>query len=458
MPDLIHTHPAAEKLDQYTFDELNEHIESNFENLNPEKLARTSPFVVGSFLERLTVEQVREVLRKVSEEVASLILAEMHAEDSAEVLSEMREFRAAKILELLAPDDAADLISKLEVEDRRRLLRRLPAEEAITIHRLLRYDPDTAGGVMNPEVVKVDEGWTVGEAIENIRKFHNKIENFYEVYVLNTKKELVGITSIQDLFFSPWQQKVSEFMNSEIKGSCFPDEDKESVANKMAEHNLAAIPVVDRNYRLLGIVTHDDVLDIVQEAATEDMQKLHGAGADESLHDGIIESIKKRNPWLFVNLITAFLAATVISHFEKSIQQVSVLAAFMTVVASIGGSTGAQTLAVAIRGLALDELHKGDAITICLKEALKGLLNGLIVGLFSGLLTWWMTGNILIGATILFAMMLNMILSCFVGAVIPLVLRQFNFDPAQSSYIFLTAITDMAGLFIFLSIGTKLLL
>ncbi len=458
MPDLIHDHPIAQKLDQYTFDELNEHLATNFEHLDPEKLARTSPYEVGLFLERLTIDQRRTVLRKLSEEKASHILAEMNAEDSAEVVSAMREFRATKILELLEPDDAADLISKLEEKDQKRLLSRIQPEVAFTIRKLLRYDPNTAGGVMNPEVATLKQNWTVAKALENLRNYHKKIENLLDLYVLNEKNKLVGIATIQDLVFSSPEKSVVEVMDSNIKGICHPQTDKETVANIMAEYNLYAVPVVDDHDRLLGIVTHDDVLDIVQEAATADIQQLHGAGADESVHDPVLYSLKKRNPWLLINLCTAFLAATVISRFSYAIEKLSILAAFMTIIASLGGSTGAQTLAVAIRGLALGELQRGDALKLCLKEALKGLFNGTVIGLVGGIIATFISHNWLMGLTVFLAISLNMFLSGFVAALIPLLLKKLHFDPAQSAYIFLTAITDMTGLFIFLTLGSKLLL
>lgn len=457
MPDLIHDHPVAKNLDQYTFDELNEHLATNFEHLDPEKLARTSSYEVGSFLERLTVDERRTVLRKLSEKNASDIIAEMDAEESAEVLSAMREFRAAKIIELLAADDAADLISELDEKDKVRLLARVNPEFAFTIRKLLRYDPNTAGGVMNPEVATLRQSWTLAEALANIRKYREKVENLYDLYVLDEKNRLVGITTIRDLVFSQPDQIIASIMRTNIRGACSPETDKETVANTMAEYNLFAIPVVDEKNRLLGIVTHDDVLDIVQEAATADIQQLHGAGADESVHDTVWYSLKKRNPWLLINLMTSFLSATVISKFGKAIEQMSLLAALMPVIASLGGSTGAQALAVAIRGLALGELQRGDGLFICAKELLKGTLNGLVVGTVGGLLAVWMTKNNLMGIVVFLAMALNMLLSCFIATFIPLMLKRLRLDPAQSSYIFLTAITDVAGFFIFLALGSRLL-
>lgn len=457
MPDLIQDHPIAQKLDQYSFEELNEHLKTHFEKLDPAKLARTSPREIGLFLERLTVDERRTFLRRLSEKSASDILAEMDAEDSAEVLSAMREFRAARIIELLDADDAADLISKLEEKDKVRLLSRINPELAFTLRRLLRYDPNTAGGVMNPEVATLRANWSLNEALEHIRKDRKKIENLYNLYVLDDKNRLLGITSLKNLIFSDPQKTVSEIMDTNLQ-TCLPEVDKETVANTMAEYNLFDVPVVDEKNRLLGVVTHDDVLDIVQEAATADLQQLHGAGADESVHDTIWYSLKKRNPWLIINLVMAFFSAYVISQFGAEIEKISWMAAFMTVIANLGGNTGAQTLAVAIRGLALGEFQKGDGFFVCCKELLKGFLNGVFIGFLGGCIAYVMMHDLLMGLTVFLAMSLTMLLSGLVAAIIPIILKHFKFDPAQSSYIFLTAFTDVAGLFIFLKLGTIFLL
>ena len=459
MPDLIQDHPIAKQLDQYTFEELNQHLETHFEFLDPAKLARTSPKEISLFLERLTVEERRTFLRRLSEKNASHILAEMDAEDSAEVLSVMREFRAARIIELLDADDAADLISKLDEKDKVRLLARINPELAFTLRKLLRYDPNTAGGVMTPEVAMLHADWTVEEALEHIRKNPKRVENLYNLYVVDKTNRLLGIITLKNLVFSNPKDLISSIMHPQAQAvTCLPELDKVSVANTMAEYNLVEIPVVDEKNRLLGVVTHDDVLDIVQEAATADLQQLHGAGADESIHDSILYSLKKRNPWLVANLFMAFLSAYVISKFGKAIEQVSWMAAFMTVIANLAGNTGAQTLAVSIRGLALGEFQKGDGIFVCLKELLKGLLNGLLIGLLGGFIAILMMHDTLMGITVFLAMLLTMLLSGLVAAIIPIVLKHFKFDPAQSSYIFLTAFTDLTGLFIFLKLGTCFLL
>jgi len=458
MPESMHNFPEGEPVDHYTFADLLGHQESGFKDIDPQKLAKSSPYEVGAFLERLEVDDRRTLLRKLSEEKAAEILAEMDAADSAEVVGAMRENRAVKILEDLDLDDAADIVSQLKEEDRDRLLQKVKPEIAHAVRKLMTYAPDTAGGVMNPHIPTVRDNLMIDQAIERVRELHQEIDDFYDIYVVDFNKKLKGVIFLRDLLFSDPKKQVKDIMKTDLQGFCYPEQDKETVALTMAEHNLREVPIVDRHGHLLGIVSHDDVLDIIQEEATEDIQKLLGAGPDESIHDRVISSFKKRNPWLFINLITAFTAASVTFHFRNSIERLPLLAVLMTIIGSLGGNTGAQTLAVAIRGLALGEFHPGDAFKICLRETWKGLLNGLLIGAASAIIVFILVWTWQIPLIVFLSLTLNMAFSGLVGACIPLLLYKFKFDPAQSSYIFLTAFTDIGGLLIFLSLGSFFLL
>jgi magnesium transporter len=226
----------------------------------------------------------------------------------------------------------------------------------------------------------------------------------------------------------------------------------------MADLNLLALPVVDEAGHLLGVVTHDDVIDIIQQEATEDMQRMVGAGSDESVHDRIFRSVRHRHVWLQFNLLTAFLAAAVVKFFEGAIAQLTLLAVFMPVIASLGSNAGSQTLAVAIRGLATGELELSESRKVIFRETIKGLINGLAIGLISGGIGFFMTDSWPAAIVIFVAVLGNMALACLVGAMIPLVLKRFRLDPAQSGTIFLTGITDVVGFVLLLSLGVVFLL
>lgn len=426
--------------------------------LERSRLAETPPVELAHFIDRLDVEKGREVLRLVTDEIATDIISEMDPEASAEIFELMREPRAARILQELDPDDATDLVAELQDKKREDLLSKMEPESAEAVKELLNYDADSAGGVMTPDVCAIHDHVLVDEAITAIRDQASELETVYYIYVVNDAEELVGVVSMKDLIVSAPRTAVSEIMKTQILGKLAPDTDKEQAANLMAEYNLIALPVVDANNKLVGIVTHDDVIDIIHAEATEDIQKLVGAGADETIHDDVAYSLRKRHIWLQVNLLTVAMAAGVVWIFEDQIAKYTFLAVFMPIIAATGGNTGAQTLAVVIRSLALEDIHKSDKVRLYCKELLKGLINGLGVGTIGGTLAFILEKELKVSAVVFTAMTLTMSISGFCGAFIPLFLKRVGLDPAQSSSIFLTTITDITGFFIFLSLGSWILL
>ncbi len=427
-------------------------------NLNAVRLGATSAFTVGQFLERLEVEDRRDVLRQLSTERAAEVLSEMDDEDAAEVLTEMRLPRAVRILDDFEPDDAADVVAELEPDVRDKLMSSLEGESRTSIETLLAFDPDTAGGIMTTEVDTAHVDMTVDEATAVIREFADKHEDLHYVYVVNRKRQLKGIVSLRKLIQSSPNQKISAIMRTDINGVCTPEMDKEQVALLMAEYNLPDIAVVDSDNTLLGVITHDDVLDVIQEEATEDMQKLAGAGGDEDIHDDILFSIRRRQPWLAVNLATAFIAAMVVKLFVDQIQALPLLAAIMPIIAGVGGNSGQQSLAITIRSIALGQVKDGDSRNILFRQAAIGLINGLLIGLLAAVMVAFFGGPIKLSVIVLAAMIINLAIGCLTGTLIPLLLLKLNQDPAQVSSILLTFVTDTGGFFIFLMLGSIFLL
>lgn len=426
--------------------------------LDRDRMAETPPVELAHYVDRLDLDHRREILRMVSDEIATDILAEMDVESSAEVFEKMQEPRAARILEELDPDDATDVFAELEVQKREVLLSKMEPESAQAVKELLVYDSDSAGGAMTPDVCSVRDFFTVDEAIQAIRDQASELETIYYVYVVNASEELLGVVSMKDLLLSTPETAVTTLMETHMLGMLAPDTDKEQAANLMAEYNLIALPVVDSNNKLLGIVTHDDVIDIIQAEATEDIQKLVGAGADETIHDNVTYSLQKRHIWLQVNLLTISLASGVVWLFRDQIASYTFLAVFMPIIAATGGNTGAQALAVVIRSLALEDVHKTDKMRLYFKELYKGTINGVGVGLIGASLAFLMERDLKVSGVVFVAMTLTMGISGFSGAFIPLFLKKVGLDPAQSSSIFLTTIADITGYFIFLSLGSWLLL
>jgi len=450
---------ARTKPTGYTKDELIDcAAKGAYGTLIPAKLALTSPHTISAFLERIrNTDDQRFFLRKFDAAAASDVLSEMEPDVAAEVLSAMRESRAVNILEALDPDDAADLVRALESSHRERLLHKVDPATAATVRKLIRFHPQTAGGIMTPEVAMVNKEMTAAQAIEAVRALHQQLETIDYFYVVDDAAHLEGVVSMRDLVFSQPDQQLATSMTSDLKGVCHLNTDQEAVALKMTEHNFRALPVVDDNNRLVGIVTHDDVLDVMQEEATEDLQKMVGAGADETVYDDLLASVRGRSPWLLMNLITAFLAGGVVMLFQERIAELTLLAACLPIIASLGGNTGAQTLAIIIRSLALGEITAKDSRWICIKEGTKGLLSGILIGLAAGAIAGLFANNLRTAEVVFFAMLLTMTFASIAGAFIPLLLQKLHLDPAQSSSIFLTASTDIVGFAIFLGLSNWML-
>ena len=429
----------------------------DLDKIDTQALLETSPHTLSVFLERLDVDTQRQILRKLEPADISEVVSEMDPEASAELVSEMREHRAVSVLNEMEPDDAADIVRELEEEDRDRLLKGMQYEDpeaAENVTELLEYPADTAGAIMNPHVATLKPTMTIDGAISAVRKMRDEYENIYYLYVLGDDDSLVGVVSIRELLLSQKGELVGDIMETNLIGLLAPNMDKEVVAHIMADTNYHTLPVVGENNELLGIITHDDVIDIMREEGTEDIQKLAGAGADEGLFDPIWFSIRQRSPWLIVNLITAYIASGVVGLFDGNIATLPLLAVFMPIIAGIGGNTGAQTLAVTVRSIALGEVGTFDMRRICIREATKGFLNGIIIGLFGAMVAFLTTFRWDLSLIVWVAMLINMSLGGFMGSFIPFTLKRFDIDPASGSSIFTTCFTDSGGFFIFLGLGS----
>jgi magnesium transporter len=454
----METTPPTKSIEPYSIEELQSMQEEDFHALDRSRLMITSPVDVARMIERFETDQQRQVMRLITTNQAAEVISEFRPEDSAELIGKMRPERAVEILRHFDPDDATDIIAELGDADRSRILGDLEPDQVETVTRLLSYPEDSAGGIMTTEFAFIEPHIHVDEAIGRIRKQNEELETIYYIYVVDQGKRLVGVISMRDLILARPDDLVQGIMKTDLYGKVDPDTDREQVAHLVAEYNLLAVPVVDESGRILGIVTHDDVLDVVQKEATEDLQKLVGAGADESIHSKLSYSLRKRGPWLQVNLATAFLASTVVYFFRHQIEQMSILAVFMPIVASMGGNAGTQTLVVAIRSIAVGEVQSSDQLWICLKESILGILNGIATGLAAAAAAYILLNDLGIAVVVFVAMVLTMVLAGAAGALIPISLKRVGLDPAQSSSIFLTTVTDVAGFFIFLSLGSAFLL
>jgi magnesium transporter len=419
-------------------------------------LVEADPHDAADILEALEDEAAADLLSGLDSGAAADILEEMHDEAAADILEEMHDEAAADILEELPADEAADIVAELEPEARRALLEEMADDKAGDILELLAYPPESAGGLMSTELATLPGALSAGEAIESLRRLHEHLEHLSYVYVVDPEGRLIGVISFRELVFARPGTALEEVMVTDPV-AVRPETDREEVADLVQRYNLLAVPVVDQAGHLLGMVTIDDVIEEIQEEATEDIATMVGAGKGETIYTPVSRSVRSRLPWTAVNLGTAFLVAAVISHFEPIISRLAVLAAYMPVVASVGGNSGAQSQAVVIRALAVDSIPAHWVRRVMLRSALVGLFNGIAVGALSGVIAALFTHQIGIGLVISLAALANLVVANLVGSGIPIILGILGKDPALASNIFMTMITDLVGFGGFLAIATALL-
>jgi len=413
------------------------------------------PADLADVLSSLDDDERLTAVRALPPEVSGDALIEMPEEEHAEdTLAALGPEQAADIVEEMSDDDAADILQELDPEEQERILSEV--EDRTDVDRLLAYDEESAGGLMTSHVVTVLDTATAGEAIEEIRRQAEEMEGFYQVFVVDPERHLVGILPLRDLVTSPPTRSVREFMEA-ADISVTPDRDQEEVARLMARYNVPSVPVVDSAGVLLGRVTFDDVIDVVEAETTEDLLQFGGVSADEELSAPWTDAVRSRLPWLYVNLLTAFAAASVVLVFSNAIQELKWLAVFMPIIAGMGGNAGTQALAVSVRRIALGQVQAGQEIRIVGKEMLVGLFNGFANAMVAGGIGWIAAGP-QFGGVVALAMMLNLAVAGFAGAFVPLLLDRLRIDPAIASSVFVTTFTDMCGFFLLLGMATHFLL
>jgi magnesium transporter len=308
---------------------------------------------------------------------------------------------------------------------------------------------------MNPQVFALSEDLTVGEAITALQSSRD-VEMVFYLYVVDGRRHLVGVTSLRRLLLVSPETPLKRIMTPEVT-SVRVDTDQEEVARQVASYNLLAVPVVDEENKLVGIVTVDDVIDVIKDEASEDLLRLAGVSGDDSIATPAAESLRKRLPWLAINLGTAFVAASVVALFEGTIQQVTALAIFMPIVAGMGGNAATQTLTVIVRALALGELSWDTARKALMKESLVGLGNGIALGIVAAAIAWLFKGEPMLGLLLGMAMVVNMFVAATAGTLVPLGLKALKVDPALASSVFITTFTDVVGFASFLGLATVFL-
>ena len=412
----------------------------------------------------LTPPDMAWVLEQISESERESLLDILQTDLDPEVLVELDDSVRESVIEHIGPtnlavaaaeldsDDAVDIIGDLPEDERRQVLAALPAEERAEIEQALAYDEDSAGRLMQRELVAVPQHWNVGEIIDYLRESADELpEDFYDVFVVDEHNRPLGKVALGTLVRTKRPVPVADIMDRDLR-TVPVNAPQEEVAHLFRDQNLVSAPVVDGTGRLLGVITVDDVVDVIDEEAERDMLGLAGV-AEADIYADVRHTVRARLPWLGVNLVTALISSSVIALFQDEIQVVVALAVLAPIVASMGGNAGTQTLAVAVRALATSELTPRNALRFIGREAMVGTLNGVAVALVVGTVAWVWFGEWRIGAIIGAAIVINLVAACLSGTVIPLSLNRLKIDPAVSSGVFLTTVTDVLGFFAFLGLA-----
>jgi magnesium transporter len=411
---------------------------------------------LADVIELLEPDARLQLIRSLGDEFPYEVLSELDGTVRDQLLHELPKGVLAKAITELETDDAAYLLEDLDEAQKQEILDQLPAGERAALERNLEYPEETAGRLMQTDFVAVPPFWTVGQVIDHMRETEDLPETFSDIYVVDPTHHVIGGLDLSRLLRTKREVPVEKIMDAD-RQVVLATADQEAVARQFERYDLKSAPVVDANKRLVGVVTVDDVVEVIEEEAEEDLRRLSGVG-DESIADSVIDTVRNRFLWLFINLGTALLASSVIKLFDATIDQMVALAVLMPVVASMGGNAATQTMTVAVRALATHELGPFNATRVVLREASVGLVNGLVFAVLVGCIVLFWFGVDTLGIVIAMALICNFLAAALAGILIPLTLSRYGFDPAVSSGVFVTMVTDVVGFFAFLGLASLWLL
>ena len=405
----------------------------------------------GDVLEQLVHDERLALVRMLGDKFDFSALTEVDESIRIELMDALPNAAIARGVAEMDNDDAVYLLEDLEKEDQDEILSALPTFERLALKRSLDFPEESAGRRMQTDFIAIPPFWTVGQTIDYLRSEKDLPDEFYQIYVVDAAYKVLGTLPLDRFLRTPRATKIDSFMNTSLV-LVKAGEDQEEAARSFERYDLVEVGVVDDNGRLVGVLTIDDIVDVIQEEAEEDIKLLAGVG-DEDLSDTMIDTVRSRAPWLGVNLVAAVLVSMVIGLFNATIEQMVALAVLMPIVASMGGNAGAQTMTVTVRALAMRELDGGRLKRLIRREMVVGLANGVIFAILIGIVTALRYGNAELGVVIGLAMVINMIVAGTFGILVPLTLDKYKADPAIASAVFVTTITDVVGFFAFLALA-----
>jgi magnesium transporter len=409
---------------------------------------------VGDLIEALDPDLRPRLIKLMGHDFDFSALTEVDDTVREEILEELPAETVAEGVRELDSDDAVAILEDLPKDEQTEILDQLPASERVALARSLLYPENSAGRRMQTEFIAVPPAWTVGQTIDHLRETPDLPDRFWELYVIGDDLKLQGAVALDRLLRTKRPVPVAELIDEDLR-PVRVTEDQEDVARLFERYDLVSAPVVDENDRLVGVITFDDIVDVIEEEAEEDIRALGGVGREEELSDTVWRIAKGRFPWLFANLLTALLASWVISNFEDALAKMVALAVLMPIVASMGGNAGTQTMTVAVRALATRELSSNNVWRVIRRELLVGVLNGLCFAVIMGVIAWTWFQVPDLGLVIALAMVTVLAAAALGGILIPLILIRLGADPAVSSGPFVTTVTDVVGFFSFLGIASQ---
>jgi magnesium transporter len=406
---------------------------------------------VGDVLESLDAEERLHLVRLLGDRFDYSALTEVDESVRVELMDELPNSEIARGVSGLDNDDAVTILEDLEQEDRDEVLAKLPTFERLSLKRSLDFPEDSAGRRMQTDFIAIPPFWTVGQTIDYLRREPDLPDEFFQIYVVDASYQVLGTIALDKFLRAARATSIEALMNTNFV-LVDANEDQEEAARDFERYDLVEVGVVDESKRLVGVLTIDDIVDVIHEEADEDIKLLAGVG-DEDISDSTVDTVRSRVPWLVINLITAVAVSFVIGLFGATIDQMVALAVLMPIVASMGGNAGTQTMTVTVRALAMRELDGRRLRRLVGREMVVGMANGVIFAILIGLVTWARFGDLQLGIVIALAMVINLIVAGTAGILIPVMLDKFKADPAIASAVFVTTITDMVGFFAFLGIA-----
>ena len=439
---------------QAVYEEIKNELANNELAAASARLEEEHPADAADILMALNESQRLALVDRLEPERMAAVFNYLDSEDAADIVIMLDPTTAASTLDESDPDVAADVLGELTPEMAAVVLERM--EEGQRVAPLLLQPAESAGGVMTPEVLVLDVDQTVEETLAYLRAAQPPSGLILYLFVVDSEKRLLGVVSLRDIVVAPLDAKLETIMDRDVI-SVRAGTDQEEAARLIRHYDLMGLPVVDEEKHLLGTITFDDAADVLDEEATEDIFRQAGMSSDEQLQGPFMETVRRRSPWLLLNLFTAFLSAYVVHYFAPTIGQLTALAVFMPVIAGHGGNTGTQVVTLVIRSLSLGELHPRDTESVLVKEVAFGLAHGLVAGAISAAIAFLLIGNPWLGLVVAAAMMGNVLLAVIIGALLPMLLRAVHLDPALMSSIFLTTITDVGGFIMLLGLAAAMM-